>query len=264
MDLNLTGRTALVTGASMGIGLAIARVLAAEGCTLHLAARNPERLAAAATDLEREFSVSVTPHPCDLSQTEQVLALAQAVPEPDILVNNAGGIPRGTLQAVDGTTWRRAWDLKVFGYIDLTRALIARMYQRRRGVIVNVIGAAAERLDPNYIAGCTGNAALNAFTQCLGSESIAHGVRVVAVNPGPVMTERFMQGLHWRAETRFGDRNRWQEILTRDIPIGRAGTPEEVAHAVAFLASDLAAYISGEGLRIDAGFSGSLKVKAGE
>ena len=260
MDLKLKGRSVLVTGSSMGIGLAVAKVMAAEGCSLHLAARNAERLNAAAADIAKTYGVSVTPHPADLSRTEEVLKLAEACGDVDILVNNAGGIPRGTLQEVDGATWRRAWDLKVFGYIDLTRAIIAKMYARKKGAIVNVIGAAAERLDPNYIAGCTGNAALNAFTQCLGSESMVHGVRVVAVNPGPIMTDRFMNGLYWRAEKRFGDRNRWQEILTRDIPVGRAGTPEEVAHAVAFLASDLSSYTSGEGFRIDAGFSGSLKV----
>ncbi len=264
MDLKLRGRTALVTGASMGIGFAVAHVLAEEGCTLHLAARNAARLEAAAEQIRSHAGVEVTVHPCDLSQTAAVEALSVACSDVDILVNNAGGIPRGTLQEIDAATWRRAWDLKVFGYIDLSRAIIARMYERGSGVIVNVIGAAAERLDPNYIAGCTGNAALNAFSTCLGQESISRGVRVVAVNPGPVMTDRFMQGLHWRAEKRFGDRSRWQEILTRDIPIGRAGTPEEVAHAVAFLASDLSSYTSGTGLRIDAGFSGSLKVRPGE
>ena len=260
MDLKLKGRSVLVTGSSMGIDLAVAKVMAEEGCVLHLAARNAERLNAAAADIAKTYGVSVTAHPADLSRTEEVLKLAEACGDVDILVNNAGGIPRGTLQEVDGATWRRAWDLKVFGYIDLTRAIIAKMYARKKGAIVNVIGAAAERLDPNYIAGCTGNAALNAFTQCLGSESMVHGVRVVAVNPGPIMTDRFMNGLYWRAEKRFGDRNRWQEILTRDIPVGRAGTPEEVAHAVAFLASDLSSYTSGEGFRIDAGFTGSLKV----
>ena len=184
MDLKLRGRTALVTGASMGIGFAVAQVLAEEGCTLHLAARNAARLEAAAEQIRSHAGVKVIVHPCDLSQTAAVEALAIACSDVDILVNNAGGIPRGTLQEIDAATWRRAWDLKVFGYIDLSRAIIARMYERGSGVIVNVIGAAAERLDPNYIAGCTGNAALNAFSTCLGQESISRGVRVVAACTG--------------------------------------------------------------------------------
>ena len=127
MDLKLKGRSVLVTGSSMGIGLAVAKVMAAEGCSLHLAARNEERLNAAADEIAKTYRVSVTPHPADLSKTEEVLKLAEACGDVDILVNNAGGIPRGTLQEVDGATWRRAWDLKVFGYIDLTRAIIAKM-----------------------------------------------------------------------------------------------------------------------------------------
>ena len=86
-------------------------------------------------------------------------------------------------------------------------------------------------------------------------------MRVVAVNPGPIMTDRFMQGMLWRAEKRFGDKNRWPEILATDLPMKRAGTVEEVASAVAFLASDHASYISGEALRIDAGFMGALRTK---
>lgn len=259
MDLKLTGRSVLITGASRGIGFSIAKVFASEGCGLHLAARDPERLRSAADEIRRLHGVAAATYPCDLSRTAEVEKLAKACGEVDILVNNAGGIPRGNLQEIDGATWRRAWDLKVFGFIDLTRLVLPRMYARGHGVIVNVIGSAGERPDPNYVAGCVGNAALNMFVECLGGESIRHGVRVVAVNPGPVMTDRFLEGLHRRAERQYGDANRWPELLREELPSGRAGTPDEVANAVAFLASDLAAYASGAALRIDGGFFGSFR-----
>jgi NAD(P)-dependent dehydrogenase (short-subunit alcohol dehydrogenase family) len=252
MDLNLKGRSALVTGASRGIGLAIAKALAAEGVSLTLVARDPDRLSKVCTDL------GATALAFDLSIPENINRVVEACGDVDILVNNAGGIPRGTLEEIDGPTWRKAWDLKVFGYIDLTRAYLMRMTRRKRGVIISVIGAAADVPDPNYVAGCMGNIALNMLTRCIGGESVRHGVRVVAVNPGPVMSDRFMQGLHWRAEKRWGDRNRWREVL-EDLPMKRAGTVEEVASAVAFLASDHASYISGTALRIDAGFLGALR-----
>jgi len=255
MDLNLRGRSALVTGASRGIGLAIAKTLAAEGVSLRLVARDADRLSKVSSEL------GAKPFSFDLSKPENIGALVEACGDVDILVNNAGAIPRGTLEEIDGTTWRNAWDLKVFGYIDLTRAYLARMTKRGKGVIVCVIGAAGERADPNYVAGCMGNAALNMLVQCLGGESVRHGVRVVAVNPGPIMTDRFMHGMLWRAEKRFGDKARWPEILSADLPIKRAGTVEEVASAVAFLASDHASYISGEALRIDAGFMGAFRTK---
>jgi NAD(P)-dependent dehydrogenase (short-subunit alcohol dehydrogenase family) len=253
MNLNLKGRSALITGASRGLGHAIAKALAAEGCHLHLNARDPERLSIVCDELKAKA------HPYDLSKTENIVKLGDECGELDILVNNAGGIPRGTLAEIDSATWRKAWDLKVFGFIDLTRIVLDRMQKRGKGVIVNVIGAAGERADPNYVAGCMGNAALNMMVQCIGAESVRHGVRVVAVNPGPIMTDRFMQGMLWRAEKRFGDKERWPEILATDMPIKRAGTPEEVAKVVAFLASDHASYISGAAIRIDSGFLGALK-----
>jgi NAD(P)-dependent dehydrogenase (short-subunit alcohol dehydrogenase family) len=255
MNLNLSGRTALITGASRGIGLAIAKTLAAEGVALRLVARDAERLNSVCKDLGAKAL------PFDLSRPENINALIEACGDVDILVNNAGGVPRGTIDEIDRPTWQKAWDLKVFGYIDLTRAYLARMTRRGKGVIMCVIGAAGERADPNYVAGCMSNAALNMMVQCLGGESVQHGVRVVAVNPGPIMTDRFMEGMLWRAEKRFGDKNRWPEILTNDLPMKRAGTVEEVASAVAFLVSDHASYISGEALRIDAGFMGALRRK---
>ncbi len=259
MELNLKGRSVLITGSSRGIGLAIARGFAAEGCNLRLAARDPERLKQVAGEIGTAHGVKVDIFPLDLSRYEAVVELGAACGDMDILVNNAGGIPRGTLMEVDAATWRRAWDLKVFGYIDLTRIILAKMCERRSGTIVNVIGAAGERADPNYVAGCVGNAALNMFVQCIGGETVRHGVRVCAVNPGPIMSERFMQGMLWRAEKRFGDKNRWPEILEKDLPIKRAGTVDEVANTVVFLASDRASYISGAAIRIDAGLLSTLK-----
>ena len=258
MDLKLEGRSALVTGASRGIGLAIARTLASEGVKLKLVARDAARLKAVCDEL------GAVPLAFDLSRPENIGALVAAAGDVDILVNNAGGIPRGTLEEIEGPAWRQAWDLKVFGYIDLTRAYLARMKKRGRGVIISVIGAAAELPEPSYVAGCMGNAALNMLTRCVGADSVRHGVRVVAVNPGPIMTERFMQGMHGRAEQRFGDRERWPEILQSDLPIGRAGTAEEVASAVAFLASDHASYISGAAIRIDAGILGHMRAASQE
>jgi NAD(P)-dependent dehydrogenase (short-subunit alcohol dehydrogenase family) len=108
----------------------------------------------------------------------------------DILVNNAGAIPPGSLSAIDDDTWRRAWDLKVFGFIGLCRAYYPLFARRRSGVIVNVIGSAGESLDPGYIAGVTGNAALMAFTRAMGRASHKDNIRIVGINPGSTATER--------------------------------------------------------------------------
>lgn len=256
MELNLRGRTALITGGSRGIGEAIARVLASEGCNLALAATDAERLAKVAAEISGTHPVAVATHALDLSQHANLERLAEAAGDCDILVNNAGAIPRGSLYEVTPEAWRRGWDLKVFGYIDLTRLILPRMTARKRGVIINIVGMAGERPEPNYIATCCGNAALIMFTQCLGGESVRDGVRILAVNPGPIMSDRHRRGAERVAERELGSKDRWPELYKR-FPIGRPGTVEEVAYLVAFLASDLASYISGETIRVDAG----LKVR---
>ena len=147
MDLQLRGKHALVTGASQGIGMAIAQALAAEGCHLHLAARNVQALQALAERLQGEYGVQVQTHPADLSTPQGIQNLATACSQVDILVNNAGAIPRGSVLELDDERWRQSWELKVFGYLNLTRALYAHMVQRQSGVILNIIGIGAERLD---------------------------------------------------------------------------------------------------------------------
>jgi NAD(P)-dependent dehydrogenase (short-subunit alcohol dehydrogenase family) len=254
MDLHLAGRLALVTGASKGIGFAIARAFAEEGCRLRLVARSADALHSAAETLRRDFGAQVDTIALDLAAPSARERLADLCRGVDILVNNAGSIPAGTVEDVDEERWRAAWDLKVFGYINLSRACYTAMKARGHGVIVNVIGTTAERLDSGYIAGSSGNAALVAFTRALGSTSDAAGIRVLGVSPGPVLSDRLEGLVKRRAKLRFGDENRWQEILA-NMPFGRPAKPEEVAASVVFLASDRSSYTTGCVLTIDGGLA---------
>ncbi len=254
MDLGLAGRTALITGGSRGIGWAIAETLAAAGCHLHLAARSAADLDAACAQLGRH-GVRVTGHALDLGDSRSVATLADACAAVDILVNNAGAIPAGTLARIDEATWRQAWELKVFGYINLSRALYPAMAARRRGVILNVVGVAGgEVTEGNYIAGTTGNAALATFTRALGGISPADNVRVLGINPGLTATDRLVRLMEQNAVAKGLAAERWRE-LTGDLPFGRPAEQAEVADLAAFLVSDRAAYISGTLVTLDGGLS---------
>lgn len=252
MDLQLAGKTALVTGASKGIGFAVAETLAAEGCAVVLVSRSQAALEAAAAKIRARHNVPVTAHATDLAVRGAPRALAEKFPALDILVNNAGAIPGGDLLSLDEDRWHAAWDLKLHGFVDLTRAVYAGMKARRAGVILNIIGSAGERPDAAYIAGSTANAGLMAFTRSLGGESLDHGVRVLAINPGPVATERLVGILERRALAELGDVARVGE-LTAKMPAGRPATPQEIADTAAFLASPRSAYTSGAVLTIDGG-----------
>lgn len=252
MDLRLQGSIALVTGASRGIGFAIAQGLAREGCHLHMVARTAADLESARARILQECGVRIDCHVLDLSETNAIETLAHRCADVDILVNNAGGIPSARLSEISDDRWRKAWDLKVFGYINLTREIYRVMQAKRRGVIVNVIGVSGERLRQDYIAGSTGNAALMAFTKTLGGESVDYGVRVVGVNPGQIDTDRLRSRYEGRAQAELGDATRWRELI-KNAPCGRLATADEVADAVVWIASPRASYVSGTVLTVDGG-----------
>ncbi|MCZ6887020.1 MAG: short-chain dehydrogenase/reductase [Gammaproteobacteria bacterium] len=252
MDLRLEGKTALVTGASKGIGYAAAVRLAAEGCDVHLVARTQRDLEAAQSKIRDAASTEVTVHPLDLSQSENIDRIAEVCAGADIVVNNAGAIPGGTMETIDEDTWRAAWDLKVFGYINLCRRAYANMRERGRGVIINIIGVAGERPGYGYVAGGAANAALMALTRALGGPSIRDGIRVVGINPGLIHTERMETLLRTNAKARFDDEERWRDLVSQEYPPGQ---PEHIADMVAFLASDLSSNTSGTIITIDGGSS---------
>jgi len=215
MDLRLKGKAVLITGGSKGIGLACAKAFAAEGCRVQLAARDKDRLAQAAKALGGE----VKTHSVDLRDAAALRKLAADCGELDILVN--------------------AWELKVFGFINFTREVYPRMKAKKNGVIINVIGMAAEHPSFEYICGATANAGLANFTRALGKGFATQGVRVVGVHPPSTRTDRIITLMKAQAKAKFGDESRYEELM------GSVIEPEQVGDTVAFLASPRAGQLSG-------------------
>ena len=244
MDLGLTGKRVLITGASKGIGRAIAETLAEEGCSLHLASRTEADLARARDEINEKHGVQVTIHPLDLSDGANVKKLVADTQGIDILINNAGAIPGGDIQTVDEETWREAWNLKVFGYINMCREVYPAMCERGYGVIFNVVGMAGLSPRANYVAGSVGNAGLDALTVALGGESMVHGVRVLGIHPGAIETERLTTLYKSMAGRELGDENRYKEMY-KTLKTGRPGTPEECATITAMLVSEKANWVNG-------------------
>jgi NAD(P)-dependent dehydrogenase (short-subunit alcohol dehydrogenase family) len=233
----------------------VAQALAAEGCTLDIASRSRPALEAA-----RDKIVALAPqaqvrvHQADLAVVADQLRLARDCIGADILINNAGANAACSLEDTSDALWRESWELKVFGYINLSAEFYRAMKQRRDGVIVNIIGSAGERHNARYIIGTTGNAALMAFTRSAGSAAPDFGVRIVGVNPGYTVTDRAVDQLRAFSEKKFGTPDRWRDIEREmNFPFGRMARPEEVAAMVAFVASPRASYVSGTIVTVDGG-----------
>jgi len=252
MDLGIKGKRALVTGASKGIGLAIAEALAAEGVDVVLVSRTADALAKAADAIRSRHQVGVEYFAADLSKGKDREAVAARFKDVDILVNNAGAIPGGGILDFTMERWEEVWALKVMGYIHMTQLYFREMQARKSGTIINIIGMAGPAPRWDYICGSVGNAALNTLTKALGGKSHEFGVRVFGINPAATRTDRIYALAKTRAKAQFGDEGRWQEALGK-LPFGRLKEPEEVAALAVMLASPKVTYLSGTMIDMDGG-----------
>ncbi|MBR1267765.1 SDR family oxidoreductase [Bradyrhizobium sp. AUGA SZCCT0222] len=246
MNLNLSGKRVLVTGGSKGIGMGIARAFAAEGAELILVSRDIDE-----NEASKKVGRPITAVNLDLSQQGAAEQLGGRFPDIDILVNNAGAVPSGSLFDVDEARWRAAWDLKVFGYINMCRTFYPLMVGRGGGTIVNIAGIGAIVKSPAAICIAAGNAAIIVLSQTLGSGSHRDNIRVVAVNPGPVATERLKAAASVQGTQKFN-----ADAL---LPWARPASVEEIGATVAFLASPMSSYTSGSVVTVDGGLSASAQ-----
>ena len=258
MDLGLKGKVAVVTGGSVGIGLAIAEGLAAEGVDLAIAARGAERVREEAGRIAGRYGVRVEAVACDVATRAGTDALIAAVGRafggPDILINNAGSGSNETVMEAPDDKWQAYWELHVMAAVRLARGLAPLMKARGGGVILhNASICAAQPLwyEPIYN---TTKAALMMFSKCLATELVADNIRVNCVNPGLILTPDWVKTARQLTAQTGGDWQGYLDGVAREFaPIKRFASPAELANFFVFLCSDRASYSVGSTYFVDGG-----------
>ena len=257
MDLQLEGKCAAVTGGSAGIGKMIALCLAREGVDVALCARSAGPLEEAAKEIAAETGRKIVPITADLTKTADANAFidkaAEALGRIDILVNNAGAAAGGVLETLSDEDWESALQLKFFGYVRCTRAVIPHMKRQGGGRIVNLIGNDGVKHSYWEIAPGAANAAGQNLTVSLSMQYGGDNISFCAVNPGPVRTERWAGLVDAMARDMNISREEADQLAPKSIPLGRIAETVEVGNLVTYLASPLAHFVNGTMIEIDGG-----------
>jgi 3-oxoacyl-[acyl-carrier protein] reductase len=257
MDLGLRGRTALVAAASKGIGRACARGLAAEGARVAICARSADDLRAAADAIRGETGTEVLPVPADVRDPEAIRALvartAEAFGAIDVLVTNAGGPPPGLFADAADADFQAAFELTLLSTVRLIREVLPHMRRRRWGRIVNIQSTSIRQPIDGLLLSNAIRPGVAGLTRSLVNEVSRDGITVNTVCPGRIATDRSREYMESRARAAGLPYEAFVERDTAAIPLGRMGQPEEVAHVVAFLASERAAYVTGLAVPVDGG-----------
>jgi NAD(P)-dependent dehydrogenase (short-subunit alcohol dehydrogenase family) len=257
MDLLLSNKVAIVTGASRGIGKAIAEMLSAEGMKVVLVARSQAELESLAKSLPNESLIQAIDLREPDSANQVVSSTIQKFGKLDLLVNNAGATKRGDFLTLTDEDWADGFALKFYGGMRLARAAWPHL-QASKGTIINIIGVGGRTGSAEFAIGGAVNAALMNLTKALADRGIKDGVRVNAINPGSIATERLQTRLRNYAKENNIELEEVAERMPHEMKIARFGEPAEIARTVAFLASSQAAYIQGAILDVDGGATRTL------
>ncbi len=256
MDLRIRDRAAIVTGASRGIGRAVAEELAREGVRTLLVARDGSALAEAAREISDRHKVAAAVHVADLSQPHAAAGVVDAamavLRRIDILVNCAGATKRGDFLSLTDDDWTSGYALKFHGSVRMCRAAWPHL-EERKGSIINIVGIGSRTPSADFTIGGSVNSALINLTKALADLGNKRGVRVNAINPGYIETERLTRRIDGIVAEGKKARNEAVSELLRALEISRFGQPDEIGRLVAFLASPLSDYIQGATLDIDGG-----------
>jgi 3-oxoacyl-[acyl-carrier protein] reductase len=257
MDLGLKGKVVLVTGGSKGIGKGVARLLMEEGAKVSICARTKSDLDRTAAELQKATGGEVFTVAGDLTTPGEAEKIVEATigrfGRIDVLINNAGAAPGGLILDLTEEDWAKALQLKFMGYVRCTRAVLPHMLRQGGGRIVNVVGNDGVKPIAIELTPSAANAADLAMTVALAEQYGRHNICVNAVNPGPVMTERWDGLVAGIAKTRGITPDEANKRAERSIPLGRICTVEEVANVVVFVASDRASFMNGAMITLDGG-----------
>ncbi len=257
MELGLKDKVVLVTGGSKGIGKAVASSLAGEGCRIAVCARGQGLLKQTSKEMSLKTGSEVVPFVCDLTVWEDVQKMVEAVIEHfgriDVLVNNAGSAPGGLIEELTEEDWAQALQLKFMGYVRCCKAVLPHMRKQGKGRVVNIVGNDGVKSSYWEITPGAANAADLNLTLSLAEQYAKHNITFVAVNPGPVQTERWAGLLKAMARDRNITVEEADALAKKSIPYGRIALPEEVADVATFLCSDRAHFINGTMIEIDGG-----------
>ncbi|HZD55256.1 MAG TPA: SDR family oxidoreductase [Anaerolineales bacterium] len=263
MDLQLKGKRALITGASRGLGYAVARALANEGVNLAINSRDPEGINSAAQELAGDTQMPVTALPGDVSTPAVPATLIENAVEAlgglDILVTNSGGPPSGKFETFDDETWQQAVNLNLLSHVRLIRAALPHLRKSEAASVLTITSYSVKQPIPNLVLSNSVRAATVGLTKTLALELGSDGIRFNSILPAWTETERVHELMDYRARANATTIEEEFSRQAQDSPLGRMGKPEEFANAAVFLLSPAASYITGVMLTVDGGmYKGTL------